>query len=167
MGARRAQGCATSFSATRPCNARCCAFSCPLWNAACAYIASLAPSPQGSGRSMAAVLRRADARHRSFATSHWHRRGRPPRILSGSNQSEAALQKRDLTGCSWPIAVVWHVAIKRSFDTLHEILKVCYRELFKRTAIGHYAQCPIMCSRCCLCALPPCGKRQAFFAGSA
>jgi len=35
-----------------------------------------------------------------------------------------------------PIAVVWHVAIKRSFDTLLEISKVCYLEFFMRTAIG-------------------------------
>ena len=36
----------------------------------------------------------------------------------------------------WPKVVISHVAIKRSFDTLIEISKVCYRELFKRTAIG-------------------------------
>ena len=39
-------------------------------------------------------------------------------------------------------------------------------KLNTETACGHYAQCPIMCSRYCLCALPPCGKRQACFAGS-
>jgi hypothetical protein len=59
-------GCVTSCKRTRPCKARCCAFSCPWWNAACASIAPAAPPMPGSGRSPSSTGSLQPERARSF-----------------------------------------------------------------------------------------------------
>jgi len=53
------------------------------------------------------------------------------RLLRNSSRTNIGIFGH-LTVSSWPIAVIWDVSIKRTFDTLLEISNGCfYQELFK------------------------------------